>query len=78
MVWAVFMLPTYLEGVRLTIITNQDVLWWILNMAGETGKLARLRLRLSELEFDVGHQTGIKQKADNALSRLETRVPYTS
>ena len=41
-------------------------------MADATGKLARWRLRLAELEFDVVHHAGFINKAADALCRLET------
>lgn len=66
-VWAVLRLRPYLEGVSFTFRTDHEALRWILNMADLTGKLARWRLSLSELEFDVFHRFGIKHQAPDDL-----------
>lgn len=68
---AVLMLQTYLEGRIFTVRTDQDDLRFIIDMKDVTGKLARWRLRLQELSFDVVNREGVKKPAD-ALSRLET------
>lgn len=42
---------------------------WALSHAEATGCLAHYRLRLFEVEFNVGHGAGIKTRAVNALPR---------
>lgn len=41
-------------------------------MSDESGKLAKLGLRLSELEFDKVYCAGIKHQSADAFSRLPT------
>lgn len=43
-----------------------------LTMTDQTGKLARWRLQLSELDYQNFHQANVKHKAADALSRLPT------
>lgn len=71
-VWAVFLLRPYLEGFRLTVCTEHDVLKWILNLTDWTGKPARQRLYLSKFEVDVVHCAGIKHQAANVSSQIKT------
>lgn len=78
MTWAVLMLRTYVEGHRFTIRTDQDALRCILNMEDATGKPARWRLRLKELEFDVVNRAGIKNQAADVLYGLETEEEDTA
>lgn len=68
----VLMVRPYLEGTRFTIRTDDYGLQWILNMSDATGKLARWRLRFSELEFDAVGRTIINPKATDGLYRMET------
>jgi len=56
-VWASLKLRPYLEGDRLLVRTDHDCLRWILNIEGSGNpRLARWRVRLSELEFDVAYK----------------------
>jgi len=72
-VWASLKLRPYLEGDRFLVRTNHDCLRWILNIEG-SGKprLARWRLRLSELEFDVAYKPGMTHYMADTISRLES------
>lgn len=70
--WAVRLLRLYFEGSGLTIQIDQDGLKWILNMTDATANLARWRLKLSEVDFEVVHWDGLIQQAAHALSCLET------
>jgi len=58
--WASLKLRPYLEGDRFLVLTDHDCLRWILNIVcSGNPRLARWRLRLSELEFDVALKPGI-------------------
>lgn len=59
-----------LEGTRFTIWTDQNSIWWILNLADTIRKLTRWRLGLFQFEIDIVHRAGIKQDAVDALSRV--------
>lgn len=72
MIWAVLLLPLYLEGFRLTVRTYHDELEWIINLTDSTGKLARWRLRLPEFEFYTVHFAVNKHQSIDALLRLES------
>lgn len=73
MVWSLALLRTYLGGVRFTVRTeNHDGLRVIFNMADAMGKLARWRLRLSEMEFSDIKRPSMKHVTADALSHLKT------
>jgi len=72
-VWASLKLRPYLEGDRFLVRTNHDCLRWILNIEGSGNpRLARWRLRLSELEFDVAYKPGMTHYLADSISRLES------
>lgn len=73
-VCSVLLLQTYLEGQCFTIQTEHDALKWTLDLADSTGRLAPLRLRLSEFDLNVIHHAGIMHQATDALSRLSNIV----
>jgi len=53
--------------------TDHDWLRWILNIQGSgNSRLARWRLRLSELEFDVPYKPGMTHYLADNISRLES------
>lgn len=66
-VWALLLLHPYLEGSRFTVRTDHSALQWLPNLVHTSGKLARWRLRLSNWEFDVINQPGVKHQAADAL-----------
>lgn len=61
---------------QLTIRTDHDVLQWILTVTNVTGKLARWRVRLSEVDFEFFHWILVKHQAADALYRLRTMYLY--
>lgn len=54
-VWSELMLRPYLEENRFAIRIDEELLKWILDLAEATGRLARCRLRLSNLELNEMH-----------------------
>jgi len=72
-VWASPKILPYLEGDRFLVRTDHDCLRWILNIEGSGNPhLARWRLRLSELEFDVAYKPGMKHYQADSIARLES------
>jgi len=72
-VWASLKLRLYLEGDRFLVRIEQDCLRWILNIEGSRNPcLARWRLQLSELEFDVAYKPGMTHYRADSISRLES------
>jgi len=72
-VWALLKLRCYLEDDRFVVRTDHDCLRWILNIEGSGNpRLARWRLRLSELEFDVAYKPGITHYLADSISCLES------
>lgn len=59
-----FMLPSYLEAVRINKMTYQDALRWIRN------KLDRWRLGIFELEFYILHCGGVKTISRRFIASL--------
>jgi len=65
-------LRPYVEGDRFLVRTDHDCLQWILNIKGsENPRLARRRLRLSELEFDVAFKPGMTHYLEDSISCRE-------
>lgn len=71
LVWFILILHFYIEGTRFTIQNDHDSLKCILNLADATGRLARLRLRPFEFEFDVVYRAHIECQTTDALFRLQ-------
>jgi len=66
-------LRPFIEGDRFPVRTDHDCLQWILNIEGSGNpRLARWRLRLSELEFDVAYRPGMTHYKADSISRLES------
>jgi len=58
-VWASLKLRAYLEGDRFLVRTDHDCLRCLLNIDGTAhGRLARWRMRLNELAFDIAYKPG--------------------
>lgn len=64
------LLLSYIEGTRLKIRPNQDALKGMLNLSNATVKLEQWCLRLSRMEFEGVHRTGIKHQAADAWSQI--------
>jgi len=72
-VWASLKLRPYLEGDRFLVRTDHDCLRWILNIEGSGNpRLARWRLRPSELEFKVACNPGMTHYLADSISHLES------
>lgn len=69
-VWAVFLLRLYLEGSHFIIKTDHQALGWILSLKESPWGLARWRLRLMELDFEVDHRADHYPQAADAMSCL--------
>lgn len=64
--------PPIPRGSPSTIRTGQRALKWLIEESDSSGKLARWRLRFSELDFSIVYRSGIKHQEVDALSRLPT------
>lgn len=62
-----------MKGKNLKVSPDHDSLKRILNLSVATDMLARWGIRSSEIDCDIVHRAGIKNKAADALSRLETQ-----
>jgi hypothetical protein len=69
-VWAVLQLRPYLERKQFFIRADHNSLRWVLNLADTQGRLARWRLRLLELDFEVQHAPDKEHHGADTLSRL--------
>lgn len=56
----------------MTFLADHDSIKKIAKLADSARKLARWRLRLSEIASDVVHRASKKRQAADALSRLQT------
>jgi len=72
-VWASLKLRPYIEGDRFLLRTDHDCLRWILNIEySRNPRLARWRLRLSDLEFDVAYKPDMTLYLADSISHLES------
>lgn len=71
---AVTLLLSYLEGARLTIRTNHEVLHWILTITKSTGKQAQWRSEQLRFKLYIVACAKKKHQAADALSRLSTKA----
>jgi len=77
-VWACSLLRPYLKGQEFLIRTNHSNLRWLLSMENAQGRVARRRLRLSELRYQVCTKPGKEHHCAHAMSRLRTLAPDRS
>jgi len=71
--WASLKHRPNLEGDRFLVHTDHDCLRWILNIEGSGNpSLARWRLRLSKLKFDVAYKPVMTHHMADNISRLES------
>ena len=72
-VWASLTLRAYLKGERFLVRADHDWLRWLLNIDGNAnGRLARWRMRLNELAFDIAYKSGQAHWQADSMSRLVT------
>jgi RNase H-like domain found in reverse transcriptase len=74
-VWAVLQLRPYLEGQKVLVRKDHHSLRWILNLSDAQGRLARWRLRLLELEYEVRYAPGKQHHGADLMSRLRPADP---
>lgn len=60
--WPVRLLWLYLEGLRCILWMHHNAIRGIMDMTHDMGKMELLQLRLSELQIDVYHRTGVTVK----------------
>lgn len=71
-VWEIILLCHFFEVKCFPIRTNHEALRWILTLGEASRNVARWRLGLSEIDFDVVNCGGINNQAADALSGLTT------
>lgn len=69
-IWAIERFRGYLEGYKLTVVTEHHSLIWLQQPKNPTGKLCRWALRLQAFDFDIIHRKGKSHVVPDALSRL--------
>jgi len=77
-VWACFLYRPYLEGQEFLIRTDHASLRWLHNMDSAQGRIARWRLRLSDVRYKVRTRPGREHHCADAMSRLPTLAPDQS
>ena len=68
--WACLLLLPYIELQRFTVVTDHEVLKWLVTYKESTGRFERWRLRLLEYDFEIQYCKGTEHQAADALSRL--------
>jgi len=71
-VWAIFMLRPYVQKTWFIVRTDHSALRWMLDMDGAHGRLARWRIRLSELDYLDETRAGAAHHAADTMSRIAT------
>lgn len=67
----------YIEGSKVTVITDHAALLWLQNLKDPTGRLARWALRLQTYDFAIIHKKGKDHVVPDALSRSVETVEIT-
>ena len=70
--WAFPLLRPYIGLQRLTVIPNHETFKWLLTYRESTKRLARWLFLLLEYDFDIQYRKGVKHKAADALSCLDS------
>ena len=71
-VWSLQILRPYLERNHFEVYTDHQPLRWLLSLSDASGRLARWRLLLQEMDFTIQYKKGIKNTIADAISRLPT------
>jgi hypothetical protein len=74
-IWAILHLRPYLEQQKFTIRTDHHSLRWVLKLSDAKGRLARWRLRLLELDYEVQYHPGVLHHGADMMSRLRSEDP---
>lgn len=59
----------YIEGTRVTVITDHSSLLWLHNLKDPRGRLARWAVALTQYDFDIVHRPGRENVVPDFLSR---------
>lgn len=68
----------YLYGQHFLVITDHNLLCWLMNVKNPNGRLIRWSLALQELDFSIKYRKGRKHTDDNGLSRAPVVEPVES
>lgn len=60
----------YIEGYRVTVITDHSALRWLTNLTNPTPRLSRWVLELQGLDLEIIHRKGALNHVPDALSRI--------
>lgn len=74
-VWSVLMLRPYLERSHSKVRADHQALRQIRDLKESTGCLAKWRLRLLKLDFEVVHRPGVYHHVANAISSFPEEIP---
>lgn len=69
-IWSIAKLRAYLEGYKITGVTNHSSLPWLNNLKNPTGRLARWALSLLEYNDKIRYLKVSTHHLTNAMSRL--------
>ncbi|KAF7663492.1 hypothetical protein LDENG_00209240 [Lucifuga dentata] len=68
-IWALEHFRPYVEGLHVTVFSDQSSLKWLMSRPNPSGQLARWSLRLQDFDFTIVHKPGAQNKVPDALSR---------
>ncbi|GJP34392.1 hypothetical protein CLOM_g18839 [Closterium sp. NIES-68] len=72
-VWAVELFRPYLQGRRFTLVTDHQLLLWLMRNQTLKGRNARWAMCLQEFDFEVKHRPGKTLQHVDGLSRQDKR-----
>jgi len=76
LVWATEHFRCYLYGNKFLVRTDHSALTYLQNFADQNSRLLRWSIKLSELDFVVGHRPGSKIGHVDALSRHVSTIKH--
>ncbi|KAL7869713.1 hypothetical protein AOLI_G00137010 [Acnodon oligacanthus] len=68
-IWALEHFRPYVEGLHVTVFTDQSSHRWLKSRPNPSGRLARWSLRLQDFDFHIIHKPRVQNKVPGALSR---------
>ena len=71
-VWGIKHFRPYLYGRKFKVVSDHELLTWIMSVIGPGSRLLKWRIQLEEYDYDIVYKPGVKNSNADALSRIDT------